>query len=587
MSSFRHVIWVALVIFALSACGGGGSSGGDSGAQNPPPSTPTYSVITSVTGSGSGSISPTSRTVSQGSTTSFTISPASGSTVSSVSGCGGSLSGTTYTTGPVNSACTVTASFELASTPTPTVSAGGLWEGYARLGIDWDDFQGFVTESGRAYFTDDGGSWVASVQITNNGNVITGGQVSPANSIISILAGDPNFFNAPIGTPTLTGTVYSRTALDARALFSDDTLVIEVAYQQDEYEKSSSLASVAGTYKDWWELFEEEIVLTITNSGTLSARAPSAGCDVNGTISVINSSYNLYDIRYTYSGCSDPYFVPLNGVQFTGLAALMSHRDDDLDPYPYLEIISTATVNELAAGDYLILQRQSSASAGGVWRGSIQFGNEAALALDGVITADGQVRLRDSEGRQIFIGQSFDAFSVYQDDVRAQLSWSLPIVVTDGSVQGYVVMLATLTERTRLSGSLEFLGNEGDIELANFTLAYDPIYEKPSSLALLAGTYLNPGHTMVIDSAGSVLFTSTVTNCVHQGFAQRADRNNAYQLDLLASSCTGNYEFLNGTISTGLAFLTDGLVPADTLVFRSHATLSNGRYVVGNWDLQR
>jgi hypothetical protein len=156
-----------------------------------------------------------------------------------------------------------------------------------------------------------------------------------------------------------------------------------------------------------------------------------------------------------------------------------------------------------------------------------------------------------------------------------------------GSVQGSVTMLATLTERAQLSGSLEFRGNQGDIESATFTLEYDPVYEKSSSLSLLAGTYLNSGHTMVVDSAGSVLFTSTVTNCVHQGVAQRADQYNAYQLDLLASSCTGNYEFLNGTISTGLAFLMDGLVPADTLVFRSHAILSNDRYVVGSWELER
>ena len=472
---------------------------------------------------------------------------------------------------------------------TPTVSPGGLWQGDARLGIDWYDYLGFVTESGRAYFTTAWGSWVASVQIAQNGNIVTGGQVTPANSVISVLAGDQGFFNAPIGTPTLTGTVYSRTALDARALFSDDTLVIEVAYQKDEYEKSSSLATVAGTYEGWfpWDLFDEDVALTISNSGTLSARAPIAGCDLTGKISVISSTYNLYDIQYTYSGCTAPYYLPLNGAKFTGLASLLPHREDARDPYPYLEILATATVKGVAAGDYLVFRRKSSASAGGIWRGSITYGSNAPLALEGVITTDGQVRLRDSEGRQIFGRYSHSRISVYEDDVRGDLDWSLPIYADSGSVQGWAVMLATLTERTRLSGNLEFLGNLGDTVPASFTLNYGPVYEKPSSLSLLSGTYLSPGHTMIIDAAGSVLFSSTGTNCVYQGSAQRADQYNAYQLDLLASNCTGNYEFVNGTISTGLAFLADQALPADTLVFRSHATLSDGRYLVGSWVLKR
>jgi uncharacterized membrane protein len=133
MFTIHRVISLASVLFVLSACGGGSSSSGDSGTLPPPPTTPTYSVTTSVAGSGSGSISPTSRSVTQGSTTSFTISPASGSTVASVSGCGGSMSGTTYTTGQITANCTVTASFEASTTNPPpgsytvstTVSGGG------------------------------------------------------------------------------------------------------------------------------------------------------------------------------------------------------------------------------------------------------------------------------------------------------------------------------------------------------------------------------------------------------------------------------------------------------------------------------
>src|SRR5690606_13817059 len=70
-----------------------------------------------------GAISPTSKAVSHGSSTSFTISPDTGYSISAVTGCGGSLSGTTYTTGVITGACAVSASFSLNSY-TVSASAG-------------------------------------------------------------------------------------------------------------------------------------------------------------------------------------------------------------------------------------------------------------------------------------------------------------------------------------------------------------------------------------------------------------------------------------------------------------------------------
>ncbi|OBP15871.1 hypothetical protein A5320_00010 [Rheinheimera sp. SA_1] len=71
---------------------------------------PVYHTVTATAGS-NGSISPTSRAVLQGSTTSFTVTPNSGFSINSVTGCSGNLSGNTYTTGAINSACTVSVTF--------------------------------------------------------------------------------------------------------------------------------------------------------------------------------------------------------------------------------------------------------------------------------------------------------------------------------------------------------------------------------------------------------------------------------------------------------------------------------------------
>jgi hypothetical protein len=81
---------------------------------------PSYTVSTSA--GANGSITPTSRTVTSGSTTTFTVTPNSGYTASA-SGCGGSLSGTTYTTGVISANCTVTATFSALDTTPPVISS--------------------------------------------------------------------------------------------------------------------------------------------------------------------------------------------------------------------------------------------------------------------------------------------------------------------------------------------------------------------------------------------------------------------------------------------------------------------------------
>lgn len=103
----RHWLSLALCLGAgLAACGNDQTSV----SIDPPLVTTTYTA-TATAGSG-GSISPASRTVDAGSTASFTVSADSGFHLLTVSGCGGSLSGSTYTTAAMSTNCTISASFE-------------------------------------------------------------------------------------------------------------------------------------------------------------------------------------------------------------------------------------------------------------------------------------------------------------------------------------------------------------------------------------------------------------------------------------------------------------------------------------------
>ena len=80
--------------------------------------TPIYYTVTASAGTG-GSISPSGAvSVNSGATRAFTVTPNTGYAISSVGGtCGGTLSGSTYTTNAIYSNCTVSATFAVQQTP--------------------------------------------------------------------------------------------------------------------------------------------------------------------------------------------------------------------------------------------------------------------------------------------------------------------------------------------------------------------------------------------------------------------------------------------------------------------------------------
>lgn len=101
---------------------------GSNGGTTAQCSAPRQYQITASAGA-NGSITPAGvQTVAYNATPSFTITPAALYRIDSVSGCGGTLVGSTYTTGAVAANCTVSASFVLiahAITATAQPSAGG------------------------------------------------------------------------------------------------------------------------------------------------------------------------------------------------------------------------------------------------------------------------------------------------------------------------------------------------------------------------------------------------------------------------------------------------------------------------------
>ena len=127
------VIALFFTLLLLVACSSGGGDG-------------TTSFTVSTSAGANGAISPASTSVNQNETTRFTVTPDTGYLIDVVSGCGGSLSGDTYTTGVITADCTVLASFiERTLGPVsalfPTSAAN--WNDYV-AGHDWSTATDFA-----------------------------------------------------------------------------------------------------------------------------------------------------------------------------------------------------------------------------------------------------------------------------------------------------------------------------------------------------------------------------------------------------------------------------------------------------------
>jgi N-acetylneuraminic acid mutarotase len=123
-----------------------------------------------------GSISPSSATVNNGNMATFTVTPSTGYGVGSVTGCGGTLSGNTYTTAAINGGCTVSADFN---------ALGPIWKG----GSNTPQQAGVYGSQGQPAATNVPGARTSAVAWTDtSGNFwVFGGSDSVADSVSGYL----------------------------------------------------------------------------------------------------------------------------------------------------------------------------------------------------------------------------------------------------------------------------------------------------------------------------------------------------------------------------------------------------------------
>lgn len=195
--------------------------------------------------------------------------------------------------------------------PPPDASPGGIWVGTTSTGAT---VVGLVTETGEFHFLqDDGVQYFGTVGISQD-------------SVSADFTGVTEFGTAftdgsTTGTGTLTGTVQERDSLTGDSTFTttlgtDIDSTLELSYDA-LYERDSSLAAIAGNYRNT----ATNAIVNVNGNGELFSQDSVTGCVINGTVEVINSTFNAYLVQYRFSSCNGAY-ASLNDTVANGLGTL-------------------------------------------------------------------------------------------------------------------------------------------------------------------------------------------------------------------------------------------------------------------------
>ena len=217
-----------------------------------------------------------------------------------LSGCGGSggdLSGTGNSGG---------------GSSTPNASPGGIWKGTET--VSGEQVFGVADELGDFWFERADGVLYA-------GTATTSGTSLSANFDGYVLNGNTFPDGSNYGTGTLSGTIEARTSISAKTQFTtanSNSSTGQLSLTFDTlYNSASSLATISGNFT----ISTDGTAVTIGSNGTLYSQDSKTGCVLNGTVYIINASYNAYKVVFDLASCTGAS-VAVNGVQFTGVATL-------------------------------------------------------------------------------------------------------------------------------------------------------------------------------------------------------------------------------------------------------------------------
>jgi hypothetical protein len=168
--------------------------------------------------------------------------------------------------------------------------------------------------------------------------------------------------------------------------------------------------------------------------------------------------------------------------------------------------------------------------------------------------------------------QYFGTLRVTGNSVTGDFTGVAPLGTTfvDGSVTGSGTLTGTITARASFTGTTTFRTSRGTtLPSAAFALAFNALYNRPSSLSTIAGTYrdLVSGSPVLVSSTGAISQQDPLSGCTVSGQASIIDPSfNAYRVRYTFAGCRGADAILNGTTANGLATLDDTISPETAVI---------------------
>lgn len=202
------------------------------------------------------------------------------------------------------------------------------------------------------------------------------------------------------------------------------------------------------------------------------------------------------------------------------------------------------------------------ASPGGIWQGTSSLG----LTVVAFVTEAGQFHLLRGDGVQ-FVGNASTS------DKRLSANFTgyapFPEKFGDGSTTGTGTLSGTVKERRSFDADSSFRTSKGAASDSTITLSYEKLYERDSSLGMIAGNYKDgeTGAVISVNDDGTLFSQDPDNQCVLNGAVSVIDPEfNLYRVTYEFANCRGRHSTLNGTDAEGLATLDDTRAP-EALVF--------------------
>jgi hypothetical protein len=205
---------------------------------------------------------------------------------------------------------------------------------------------------------------------------------------------------------------------------------------------------------------------------------------------------------------------------------------------------------------------------GGLWSGVVQWAPRdgfpgGALNVRALIAETGEFRMMLYEDFDLdhFASQSEQIFGTFDMDGRdiatiGDAVWTARVSAT-GDVWAAFGMTGVFDAGRSISGPFQanWQGwTGGEERVGDLSMQYHSIYEHPSSLTILQGTYRTLDETLTVDAQGEIFYQSAVSGCIGNGTAEVIDPEyNLYRMTIDVDACIGDESYRNGLTFTGLA----------------------------------